>query len=179
MKVQVPDLQTNHGDLTKLRYFQDKSYRSGHGYGIVILSSVNSWTKLYYLLLRMEHTYTFLHRHGACPTDSISIKFWSALVWYILNQSQQNLDMSRHNCRDRHKIFLWSAEMLWTKYYKVSLNFEFDQNIVSGTGAMSCILVRYSLAFLSTAKLWSYDIKIIPPPRKSALSANEDIWRCI
>ena len=76
---------------------------------------------------------------GARPVIRNSTRICSALVSNMLNRSQRNLlcTCSRQcNGREVCIISLWSAEFVMNKSTtNFLLNFEFDRNIVSGTGA--------------------------------------------
>ena len=90
-----------------------------------------------------------LKRSGACPTYGILVEFeiWSkfAVLWFKMCSTDHNniLHMSRQCYSPDMQIFLVGG---WICHSKVSLNFEFDQNIVSGTG--TCQSLRGELSCL-------------------------------
>ena len=72
---------------------------------------------------------------------SLTIFQWNSefvVLWLknVLNRSQQIFHMSRQcYCRGMGKISLWTVDQILNEHYKISLNLEFDPNVVSGMGA--------------------------------------------
>ena len=101
---------------------------------------------IFSILLNTEKlpTVEILHhkRPGACPINSISIEFkiWSkfAVLWFKIWSTDHNniFHMSRvllSWCVQNFVVIGWIYYE--QEYYKFLLNFKFDQNIISGTGA--------------------------------------------
>ena len=83
-----------------------------------------------------------LPQPGVRPTNDISIKIGSALVSNILNRSQRNfahVTTVTLSWRVQNFVVVGRAHFK-LEYCKFWSNFEFDRNIVSGTGARSASL---------------------------------------
>ena len=115
------------------------------GHGLLCTIRIRPmWRGKIYLMLFMPQTgSSFWHYFpGACPTNGISIEFeirskFSDLVKYMFDQSQRNFaHVTTVTLSWRgHNFFVVGRVHFKPEHGKFWSNFEFDRNIVGGTGA--------------------------------------------
>ena len=131
--------------------------------------------------IQQPTTICMVSRPGAHPTSGISIEFEIrsklGVLWFKICPADHNENVyTSRQCKCREQNFVVIRRICYEQeHFKVSLKFEFDRNIVSGTGAWY-VLLRFKFVHWCTSST-KYNPGTTAPIKKSSALVKVMAWR--